>query len=124
MFVVAGSALDLRHRKTIGGIVDSGHPLTKLANGADFNYVLREDGVAAELFSSEDDLRMSVETTCPGLQFYCGQHLGPPFRAFGGLCLEPQYFPDSPNQPAFPGTLLMPGERYLETAGYRFQEES
>jgi aldose 1-epimerase len=61
-----------------------------------------------------------MTTTCPGLQVYGGQKLGPPFAPHRGLCLEPQHFPDTPNQPAFPATLLEPGERYSQTTRYRF----
>ena len=71
---------------------------------------------------------MEVLTTEPGMQFYSGNFLDGtqigkggakhPFR--GGLCLETQHFPDSPNQPAFPSTLLVPGDRYETETIYRF----
>ena len=92
------------------------------AGGVDLNYVLDDGSPAAELWSSNGDLQMSIETSCPGLQFYTGQHLGPPWRPYAGLCLEAQYFPDSPNQPGFPDTLLAPGREYDEYVRYRFAE--
>jgi len=86
----------------------------------DFNYVLGESGGCAELESPNGDLCLRMTTTCPGLQVYGGQKLGPPFAPNRGLCLEPQHFPDTPNQPTFPNTLLAPGERYSQTTRYRF----
>ncbi|MEW9547883.1 aldose epimerase family protein [Nonomuraea sp. NPDC050783] len=68
-------------------------------------------------------LTMEVTTTEPGVQFYSGSMLdgeATPFGPFAGLCLETQHFPDSPNQPHFPSTVLRPGERRTSTTTYRF----
>jgi len=116
----ANSSLDLEQPRSIHEIVDSGHPLVTLAGGADFNYVLERSEPVAVLESSTRDLRMELTTTNPGLQFYSGQHLGRPFAPHAGLCLEPQHFPDSANQPRFPSTLLYPRERYFQESRYRF----
>jgi len=63
---------------------------------------------------------MRISTTCPGLQIYGGQKLGVPFSPYDGMCLEPQHFPDSPNIPSFPSTLLRPGEHYSQSTTYHF----
>ncbi|PZG10286.1 aldose epimerase family protein [Nonomuraea aridisoli] len=68
-------------------------------------------------------LTMEVTTTEPGVQFYTGAMLdaaATPYGPFAGLCLETQHFPDSPNQPRFPSTVLRPGERRTSTTSYRF----
>ncbi|MBF8188930.1 galactose mutarotase [Nonomuraea sp. K274] len=68
-------------------------------------------------------LTMEVTTTEPGVQFYTGSMLDgaeTPYGPFAGLCLETQHFPDSPNQPRFPSTVLRPGERRTSTTTYRF----
>jgi aldose 1-epimerase len=71
---------------------------------------------------------MEVYTTEPGIQFYSGNFLdgtnigkgGKVYRHRYGFCLETQHYPDSPNQPAFPTTVLRPGERYTTKTAYRF----
>ncbi|HEU4608263.1 MAG TPA: galactose-1-epimerase, partial [Chitinophagaceae bacterium] len=70
---------------------------------------------------------LEVYTTQPGLQFYSGNFLdgtlkddkGVPFNKHTGLCLETQHFPDSPNQPNFPSTLLKPGEKFHSVTKYK-----
>ncbi|MGB3391161.1 MAG: aldose epimerase family protein [Pseudaminobacter sp.] len=74
-------------------------------------------------------VEMEVWTTEPGLQLYIGQHVAPDapglggrrYRAFSGFCLEPQVWPDSPNQPCFPQAILRPGETYRQVTEYRFR---
>lgn len=117
---VTGTGLDLSQSVALRDVIGSRHPLVVRTGGIDFNYVLGESGGRAELESPTGDLCLRMTTTCPGLQVYDGQKLGPPFAPNRGLCLEPQHFPDTPNQPAFPGTLLAPGERYSQTTRYRF----
>jgi aldose 1-epimerase len=71
---------------------------------------------------------MEVFTTEPGLQFYSGNFLdghhvgkgGKPYKYRYGFCLETQHYPDSPNEPTFPSTILRPGETYTTTTVYRF----
>lgn len=118
---ITGSGLDLRQPSSLRDVIGSQHPLVTRFGGIDFNYVLDESGGGAELESPNGDLCLRMTTTCPGLQVYGGQKLGPPFAPHRGLCLEPQHFPDTPNQPAFPGTLLRPGERYSQTTRYQFR---
>ena len=117
---ITGSGLDLRQPAALRDVIGSRHALVVRTGGLDFNYVLGESGGRAELESPNGDLSLRMTTTCPGLQVYGGQKLGPPFAPNRGLCLEPQHFPDTPNQPGFPGTLLAPGERYSQTTRYRF----
>jgi aldose 1-epimerase len=71
---------------------------------------------AARVFDPLSGRTLEVSTTEPGLQFYSGQVVG-----YRGFCLEPQHFPDSPNRPEFPSTLLRPGERYQTTTRYKFR---
>jgi aldose 1-epimerase len=101
--------------------------------GYDHNYVLSnqsgELALAAELYDPESGRVMELHTTEPGLQFYSGNFLdgtltgraGRKYSKHGGLCLEPQHFPDSPNQPHFPGTQLNPGETYKQTSVFVFK---
>lgn len=117
---VAGTDLDLRSARAVRELVSSVEPRLQSAKGPDLNYVLNESEVAATIGSAKGDLTLSVATSCPGLQLYCGQYLETPFKPYAGLCLESQFFPDSPNQPAFPSTLLRPGETYEEFTEYRF----
>lgn len=117
---VTGSGLDLRQVATLRDVIDTQHPLIARTGGMDFNYVLDESGAHAELESPNGDLGMQLTTSCPGLQVYGGQMLGTPFAPHRGMCLEPQHFPDTPNQPGFPATLVAPGERYTQTTRYRF----
>jgi aldose 1-epimerase len=72
---------------------------------------------------------MEVFTTEPGIQFYSGNFLngtltntknGQKYVKHAALCLETQHFPNSPNEPAFPGTILKPGETYKQTTVYKF----
>jgi aldose 1-epimerase len=89
----------------------------------DANLLLKPGGSwAARLWSATGDLALELATTCPALQLYTGGRLGAPFGANAGLCLEPQAYPDAPNRPGFPTTLLRPGERYIARSSYRFSE--
>jgi aldose 1-epimerase len=70
---------------------------------------------------------MEVSTTEPGVQLYTGNHLrslagagGATFGAHGGFCLETQHYPDSPNKPDFPSTVLRPGQTFKSTTAFKF----
>ena len=106
-----------------------------LGHGYDHNYVIArpssDDGslvLAAIVREPTSGRRLEVRTTQPGVQFYTGNFLtgalvgtsGRAYRQSDGLCLETQHFPDSPNQPHFPSTILRPGEEYRETTAYTF----
>ena len=119
-----GTPLEFASPTRIGLRIDTAHPQLRYAEGYDHNYVL--DGAAGELRTvatvaeHESGRTLAVATTEPGLQFYTGNFLdgtiasksGGRYARRGGLCLEPQHFPDSPNQPQFPDTILRPGERF------------
>lgn len=125
---VAGTAFDFRLDKPISqdSGASNGQP-----RGFDHNWVLNKPlgkfAKVAELSDLQSGRRMQVLTTQPGLQFYAGQYLNVPatptrqgFESSAGICLETQHFPDSPNQPTFPSTLLLPGQKYAERVTYRF----
>lgn len=98
----------------------------------DHNFVLSgalSDGLRhAASLAADNGLELQVHTSEPGLQFYDGRMIAPGLTGLGGrrygphagLCLEAQHFPDSPNQPHFPGTVLRPGETYRQQTEFRF----
>ncbi|MDA0638811.1 galactose mutarotase [Nonomuraea sp. MCN248] len=99
------------------------HAVGERFDGAyDHCYVLDGDMTVTDPASG---LTMEVTTTEPGVQFYAGGMLdgdATPYGPHAGLCLETQHFPDSPNQPDFPSTVLRPGERRTSATTYRFPE--
>lgn len=129
---VAGTPMDFTRPTSIGARITEQDPQLLLAGGYDHNFVLRggEELImkAARVYEPTTGRVLEVFTTQPGLQFYSGNFLdgslvGKMKRAYvkhSGLCLETQHFPDSPNQPAFPSTVLRPGERYQQTTVWRF----
>lgn len=108
-----------------------GERIAQVAGGYDHNFVLNRKGnglePAAVLTDSISGRQLEVFTTEPGLQFYSGNFLngsiktshGKPIEQHAALCLETQHFPDSPNKPGFPSTLLKPGEKYRTTTVYK-----
>lgn len=122
---VIGGPMDFTASKKIG------KDLAKVTGGYDHNWVLNDSSHAlkkvAELYHSFSGRLMEIYTTQPGMQFYTGNFLGGTLTNTGqkyikhaGLCLETQHFPDSPNQPEFPNTILKPGETFNETTVYKF----
>jgi aldose 1-epimerase len=109
-----------------------GKDIQKVKGGYDHNFVIdRKDSsisIAASLFDPASGREMQVRTTQPGIQFYTGNFLdgtlmgrnGKKIVQHGALCLETQHFPDSPNLPAFPNTILEPGQSFHETTFYKF----
>ncbi len=132
---VAGTPLDFTRTVPIGVRIDDRAPQLLRAGGYDHNWVLeKENGgpsLAARVVEPSSGRTLTVHTTEPGLQFYSGNFLKKGIRGKGGtiyyrrsgFCLEAQHFPDSPNQPAFPSTLLLPGDAYTQTTVYRFGVE-
>jgi aldose 1-epimerase len=130
---VAGTPFDFRHAKPIGRDLRAGHEQLVLAKGYDHNWVL-DKGITArpEHIATLRDPRsgrtLKIATDQPGLQFYSGNFLdgtltgtgGRTYRQGDALCLETQHFPDSPNHPAFPSTVLRPGETYRTSTIHRF----
>jgi aldose 1-epimerase len=130
---VAGTAFDFRAPTAIGARVDSDEPQMALARGLDHNFVLNKSSRgalewAARLHDPESGITLELLTTEPGMQVYSTNNVKPgQFNADGaqirkrdGLALETQHFPDSPNHPPFPSTLLRPGESFRSTTVFRF----
>jgi aldose 1-epimerase len=130
---VAGTALDFRLPQPIGGrINDTADEQIKIGSGYDHNFVLnkkpKELALAARVSEPGTGRVMEVWTTQPGTQFYTGNFLdgtvtgqgGWVYQARNGFCFEPQHYPDSPNHPEFPSTVLKPGETYRNTIAYKF----
>jgi aldose 1-epimerase len=129
---VAGTPLDFRKPEVIGSRIGADDGQLKIAGGYDHNWVLNGKigalHLAAILTDPKSGRKMTVETTEPGVQFYSGNFLdgsytgrhGVKYTKHSGLCLETQHFPDSPNHPAFPSTLLKPGETLHSTTTFTF----
>ena len=132
---VAGTPFDFRKPTAIGARIDQSDPQLKNGNGYDHNWVLNKKGQGRQLAARVVDPRsgrtLEVSTTEPGVQFYTGNFLdgtvkGKGGRAYArrsGLCLETQHFPDSPNQPSFPSTILKPGQEYKSETVFKFGVE-
>jgi aldose 1-epimerase len=132
---VEGTPFDFRTPKVIGERIHSGDEQMVYGRGYDHNWVLNrtdsKDGVmilAAKLFEPNYGRVLEVLTTEPAIQFYSGNFLtgtvvgssGTTYRQSDGLCLETQHYPDAPNQPDFPSTVLNPGETYQTTTVFKF----
>jgi len=129
---IRGTDLDFTSPHSIGERIESQNQQLVFGSGYDFNYVINKaDGelaFAASAYEPESGRYMEVFTTEPGVQLYTGNHLsgkeigksGVAYTKRTGFCLETQHFPDSPNQPAFPSTLVQPGETYKSTTIYKF----
>lgn len=133
---VEGTPFDFRTAKAIGPGQRSTHEQIVLGRGYDHNFVLnREDDtsmvLAAEVYEPESGRILEVWTTEPGIQFYAGNFLdgtligtsGHLYRQSDGFALETQHYPDSPNQPDFPTTVLNPDETYQTTTIYKFDTD-
>lgn len=129
---VKGTPMDFTQPIAIGTRLHDEYEQLAIAGGYDHNWVLnRQDDssiLAARVYESATGRVMEVHTTEPGIQFYTGNFLDGSITGKGnvvyqkhaGFCLETQHFPDSPNQPAFPSTVLKPGEKYTQTTVYTF----
>lgn len=131
---VAGTPFDFRRAVSIGSRIGAHDEQLTFGHGYDHNWVLTPApaGAALRLAAVLSDPRsgrvMEIRTTQPGLQFYSGNFLngkpsgeGSVYGYRTGLCLETQHFPDSPNHPAFPNTILRPGQTYSEKTVLRFR---
>lgn len=129
---VEGTPFDFRKSTAIGARIDTPNLQLKNAGGYDHNWVLNRKGtglqLAARVVEPKTGRTLEVSTTQPGLQFYSGNFLDGTLKGKGGrvyvkhagLCLETQHFPDSPNHPDFPSTILRPGEQYDTQTVFRF----
>ena len=125
------SPFDFRSPRQIGPIHPKIHPQLKIANGFDHNFVLNKSSNrmsrAATLFHPSSGRKVELSTTEPGLQLYSGNGLvdikgksNQQYQMHAGLCLEPQQFPNSPNQLNFPSPFIHPEEPYQHTTSYSF----
>lgn len=124
---VEGTTFDLRDFQCIGELFDQHQEWVRKTKGFDLNFVLdipRPDTPAAEVRDMGSGRMLRVYTDQPGIQFYTGNWLKGTsgktgmYEDYAGLCLETQHFPDTPNRPEFPSTLLMPGEIYATSTVY------
>jgi aldose 1-epimerase len=134
---VEGTPFDFRVPTTIGARIEDPHEQLRYGGGYDHNFVLDVDERrvrsalihAARVEHPVTGRAMDIYTTEPGLQFYSGNFLdgsivGKAGQVYGhraGFCLETQHFPDSPNQPAFPSTILRPGKEYRSRTVFAFE---
>ena len=133
---VQGTPFDFREPTAIGARIDRDDEQLKLGKGYDHNFALsnKKQGsmvLAARVAEPTTGRVVEVWTTEPGIQFYSGNFLDGTIHGKGGqvyphrsgICLETQHFPDSPNHPEFPSTVLKPGERYHTTTIYKFSAQ-
>jgi aldose 1-epimerase len=140
---VEGTPFDFRVPQPIGSRIERDDIQLKRGRGYDHNFVLTRsdpatspragDGLhsAARVVERSTGRTMEVATTEPGLQFYTGNFLdgsitgkqGRVYRRRYGFCLETQHFPDSPNKPHFPSTVLRPGDAYRSRTVFTFGTE-
>jgi len=133
---VEGTPLDFREPTSIGARIGEENEQLGFGSGYDHNYVLNRDApglsLAARVTEAGSGRIMEVLTEEPGVQFYSGNFLdghhvgkgGVAYERHSGFCLETQHYPDSPNHPDFPSTILRPGEVYSTSTVYRFSKES
>lgn len=130
---VSGTPFDFRQAGRIGARIDEDYEQLKLGEGYDHNFVLNGRGLrlAATVVDPATGRKLEVLTTQPGVQFYTGNHLdgsvtgkgGVTYKFRFGFCLETQHFPDSPNKPEFPSTVLKPGDQFHEITIFRFSTQ-
>jgi aldose 1-epimerase len=129
---VEGTPFDFRVPTPIGSRIAAADTQLLYGKGYDHNFVLDRDGPglvrAARVTDPGSGRTLDIATDQPGVQFYSGNFLdgtilgkgGHVYRHRSALVLETQHFPDSPNHPEFPGTVLRPGERFTSRTVYRF----
>lgn len=130
---VAGTPFDFRQPTAIGARIDQNDEQLKIGKGYDHNWVLNRDGAGLKLAARVEETSsgrvLEVHTTEPGVQFYTGNFLDGSIKGKGGkvyghrygFCLETQHFPDSPNKPKFPSTVLRPGQQFQSSTVFRFR---
>ncbi len=129
---VKNTPFNFLESKPINQQITKEHPQLKIGRGFDHNFVLNKSepgnlSLAASVWEPVSGRKLKIETTQPGLQFYTGNNLdgsdigkqGLPLAHRAGFCLEPQYFPDSPNQAHFPSVVLEPSSKYNAKTIYR-----
>ncbi len=137
---VEGTPFDFRQATAIGARINEDNRQLRYGQGYDHNFVLNEEGatwgdsltLAARVTEPTSGRVMTVYTTEPGVQFYSGNLLdgrlagkgGVRYKRRSGFALETQHFPNSPNEPSFPSTILRPGETYRSRTVYQFDTRS
>lgn len=130
---VNNTPLDFRLAKTIGRDIESMHQQIQFGSGFDHNFIINHEqsgvvSLAASIYAPKSGRTMRVYTDQPGVQFYTGNFLNGRLVGKGGsvyerrdaFCLETQHYPDSPNNPQFPSTVLRPGEKYQTRTIFEF----
>ncbi|HRA41858.1 MAG TPA: aldose epimerase family protein [Pyrinomonadaceae bacterium] len=129
---VKGTPFDFTKATAIGKRIVQADEQLKFGKGYDHNWALNKTGkslmLGATVFERSTGRVMKVLTTEPGIQFYSGNFLdgslkgksGQDYPLRSGFCLEAQHYPDSPNEPKFPSTVLKPGKKYSQTTVYQF----
>jgi aldose 1-epimerase len=137
---VAGTPFDFNKPTVIGARINFADEQLKIGGGYDHNWILRGAGsgkssgemkVAAKVYDPKTGRVLTVSTTEPGVQFYSGNSLDGAYKSVTGavyakytaFCLETQHYPDSPNQPAFPSTLLKPGQTMHSETVFAFSTQ-
>ena len=130
---VKGTPFDFTTAKSIGRDINKKDQQLEFGFGYDHNFVVRNGTkpgmkLAARVYEPTTGRVMEVHTEEPGIQLYCGNFLngklvgkaGKPYVHRGGFCLETQHYPDSPNQPNFPSSIVRPGKPYKTTTVFKF----
>ena len=124
---VEGTAFDFRKAKPIGQDIEEAAKLND-TGGYDHNYCLRGEGKAAEAFSPQTGIRMTVSTNSPGIQLYSGNFLkgdvkgkGVTYEKHSAYCLETQIYPDAINQPGFPSPIIEKGKPQRFYTEFKFE---
>ena len=129
---VAGTPFDFRKATPIGARIEANHPQIAHGRGYDHNFVLNRKvdmlSLAARVVEPASGRVLEVATTEPGMQLYTGNFLdgriagkaGLAYGRYSGFCLETQHYPDTPNKPAFPSSLLRPGSTYSSRTVFKF----
>jgi len=129
---VKGTPFDFTKSTRIGSRIEDNDEQLVLGHGYDHNFVLNRKGAgmtpAARVYEPTTGRVLEVSTTQPAVQFYTGNFLdgsvtgksGHVYKRRYGFCLETQHYPDSPNHPGFPNTILKPGEKFHQTTAFKF----
>jgi aldose 1-epimerase len=131
---VKGTPLDFTTSAKVGARIDDSYDQMVLGHGYDHNWVINRKGanealtLAARMYEPTSGRVLEVSTTQPGVQFYTGNFLdgtvtgkqGHVYKRRYGFCLETQHFPDSPNHPDFPSTILKPGATFRSKTVFKF----
>jgi aldose 1-epimerase len=132
---VPGTPFDFRTPTAIGARIGQDDEQLKFGGGYDHNWVIHKSlgklALMARVAAPKTGIVLEVFSTEPGLQFYSGNFLdgknvgksGRVYNFRNGFCMEPQHYPDSPNQPNFPSVVLKPGQVYQNTIIYKFSVE-